>query len=202
MRRPVSNLGRSSKRGRKNHSASQTAVSLHYNMYYKNWLPLTRTSKNIFQWYFHIFKVHFSCVWTFDAHLFLWWATEVNMFKIRDGVNKIEVSMISTWNRWNFWEIILNKNCIQLCQFCMVIRFFIPPTTANDLRLRRISIPDVIHYLCISYLRSWETANISYLMLSAKQGNYWYHYIVISMILSLTRKWTRDLLHSKPVLHH
>ena len=115
MRRPVSNLGRSSKRGRKNHSASQTAVSLHYNMYYKNWLPLTRTSKNIFQWYFHIFKVHFSCVWTFDAHLFLWWATEVNMFKIRDGVNKIEVSMISTWNRWNFWEIIFNKiafNCV------------------------------------------------------------------------------------------
>ena len=124
------NLGRNSKRGRQNHSASQTAVSLHYNMYYKNWLPLTRTSKNIFQWYFHIFKVHFSCVWTFDAHLFLWWATEVNMFKIRDGVNKIEVSMISTWNRWNFWEIILNKNCIQRCLFCMVIRFF------SSLRLR------------------------------------------------------------------
>ena len=29
----------------------------------------------------------------------------------------------------------------------MVIRFFHPSTTANDLRLRRISIPDVIHYI-------------------------------------------------------
>ena len=32
------------------------------------------------------------------------------------------------------------------CRFCMVIRFFIPATTANDLRLRRIEI-DFIHYI-------------------------------------------------------
>ena len=33
------------------------------------------------------------------------------------------------------------------CRFCVVIRFFIPATKANDLRLRGISIPDLIHYI-------------------------------------------------------
>ena len=34
------------------------------------------------------------------------------------------------------------------CRFCVVIRFFIPATTANDLQLQRISIPDLlIHYI-------------------------------------------------------
>ena len=46
-------------------------------------------------------------------------------------------------------------------RFCMVIRFFNPATTANDLQLRRISIPDVIHFI-FSYLNSWERASISY----------------------------------------
>ena len=32
-------------------------------------------------------------------------------------------------------------------RFCVVIRFFIPATTANDLRLKRISIPDLIYYI-------------------------------------------------------
>ena len=35
------------------------------------------------------------------------------------------------------------------CRFRVVIRFFIPATTANDLQLRRISIPDFIHYILI-----------------------------------------------------
>ena len=34
-----------------------------------------------------------------------------------------------------------------ICRFCVVIRFFIPATTANDIRLRRFSIPDFIHYI-------------------------------------------------------
>ena len=38
--------------------------------------------------------------------------------------------------------------------------FFIPATTANDLRLRRISIPDFIHYI-FSYLNSSARASIS-----------------------------------------
>ena len=30
---------------------------------------------------------------------------------------------------------------------------FIPATTANDLRIRRISIPDIIRYICFSYFK-------------------------------------------------
>ena len=38
-------------------------------------------------------------------------------------------------------------------------------------------------------------------MLSAEQGNYWYHfYNVFGMTRSLTWDWTRDLPHSKPAL--
>ena len=40
-------------------------------------------------------------------------------------------------------------------------------------------------------------------MLSAKQGNYWYHfYNVFGMTQCLTGGWTRDLPHSKPALYH
>ena len=42
-----------------------------------------------------------------------------------------------------------------------------------------------------------------YSMLSAKQGNYWYHfYNVFGMTRSLTGDLTRDLQHSKPALYH
>ena len=67
------------------------------------------------------------------------------------------------------------------CRFCVVIRFFIPATTANDLRLRKIFIPDFIHYIfgrpmtsdfegflsqilsitCLSYLNPSGIASIS-----------------------------------------
>jgi len=40
------------------------------------------------------------------------------------------------------------------CQFCMVIRFFIPATTANDLRLRRIFYPRFYSLHLFSYLIS------------------------------------------------
>ena len=69
--------------------------------------------------------------------------------------------------------------------------FFIPVTTANDLRLRRISIPDLILIL-------EKEPVFPFSMLSAKQGNYWYHfYNVFGMTRSLTGDWTRDLPHYK-----
>jgi len=79
--------------------------------------------------------------------------------------------------------------------------FFIPATTANDLRLRRISIPDIIHYIfCLIFILQKEPV-FPFLMLSAKQGNYWYHfYNVFGMTWSLTGYWTQDLPHSKPAL--
>ena len=44
------------------------------------------------------------------------------------------------------------------CRFCVVIRFFIPATTANDLRLRRIFYPRFYPLHLFSYLNSWERA--------------------------------------------
>jgi len=75
-----------------------------------------------------------------------------------------------------------------LCWFCVIIRgFFIPATTANDLRLRRISIPDFIHYIFCSILILQKEPVFHFLMPSAKQGNYWYHfYNVFGMTRSLT----------------
>ena len=43
----------------------------------------------------------------------------------------------------------------------MVIRFFIPATTANDLRLRRIFYPRLYPLHLFSYLNFWERASIS-----------------------------------------
>ena len=46
------------------------------------------------------------------------------------------------------------------CRFCVVIRFFRPATTANDLRLRRIFYPRLYPLDCISYLNSSKRASI------------------------------------------
>ena len=46
------------------------------------------------------------------------------------------------------------------CRFCVVIRFFIPATTANDLRLLRIFYPRFYPLHLFSYLNSWERASI------------------------------------------
>ena len=46
-----------------------------------------------------------------------------------------------------------------------------------------------------------EKNSSSLLILSAKEGNYWYHsYNVFGMMRFLTGDWTRDLPHSKPAL--
>ena len=65
--------------------------------------------------------------------------------------------------------------------------FFIPATTANGLRLRRIFYPRFypLHYFLILILDKEPVFPFS--MLSAKQGNYWYHfYNVFGMMWSLT----------------
>ena len=81
--------------------------------------------------------------------------------------------------------------------------FYIPATTANDLRFRRISIPDLIHYIYFPFLILEKEPVFPFLMLSAKQGKYWYHfYNVFGMTRSLTGDWTRDLRHSKPAIYH
>ena len=52
----------------------------------------------------------------------------------------------------------------------MIIRVFIPATTANDLRLWRISIPDIIHYII---LNSWERASNFWELLKGKSKLNW-----------------------------
>ena len=61
------------------------------------------------------------------------------------------------------------------CQFCVVIRFFHPATTTNDLRLRRISIP-LIHYIYFLILILEKEPVFPFSMLNAKQVNYRYHF--------------------------
>ena len=48
---------------------------------------------------------------------------------------------------------------IDFCRCCVVIRFFIPATTANDLQLRRIFYPRFYPFIIhlFSYLNSWQT---------------------------------------------
>jgi len=55
------------------------------------------------------------------------------------------------------------------------------PMTSN------LSIPDFIHYFFIPILILQEEPVLPFLMLSAKQGNYWYHfYYVFGMTRSLS----------------
>ena len=81
--------------------------------------------------------------------------------------------------------------------------FFIPATKANDLRLRTISIPDFIYYIVCPIFILQKEPVFPFLMWSAKQGNYWYHFHnIFGMTRSLTGDWTRVLPHSKPALYH
>ena len=66
--------------------------------------------------------------------------------------------------------------------------FFIPATMANDLRLRRISLPDLIHYMYFLILILEKEPVFPFSMLSVKPGNCWYHcYNVFGMTRSLIR---------------
>ena len=89
------------------------------------------------------------------------------------------------------------------CRFCVVIRFFTPATTANDLRPRRIFYPRFypLHlFSCLNFFFR-KSQYFPFWMFSAKQWHYWYHfYNVFVMTRSLTLDWTRDLPHSKPAI--
>ena len=92
---------------------------------------------------------------------------------------------------------------VQPCRFCVVISFFHPrhngqwPPTSKDFYTR--SYP--WHYFLILILEKEPVFPFS--MLSAKQGNYWYHlYYVFGLTRSLTGDWTLDLPHSMPALYH
>ena len=88
------------------------------------------------------------------------------------------------------------------CRFSVVIRFFHPrhngqwPPTSKDFYPRFYPL----HCFVPTYFFR-KSQYFPFSMLSAKQGNYWYHfYNVFGMTRSLTGDWTRDLPHSKPAL--
>ena len=90
------------------------------------------------------------------------------------------------------------------CRFCVVIRFFHPrhnsqwPLTSMDFYIRSYSL----HYFLILILEKEQPA-FPFSILSAKQGNYWYHFFnVFGMTRSWTGDWTRDIPHSMPALYH
>ena len=89
------------------------------------------------------------------------------------------------------------------CRFCVVIRIFHRrhngqwPPSSKDFYTR--SYP--LHYFLTLILE--KEPELPFSMLSAKQGNYWYHvYNVFGMTRSLTGDGTRDLPHSMPALYH
>jgi len=60
------------------------------------------------------------------------------------------------WPHKTGYRVIGILLAFDFCRFCVVIRFFIPATTANDLRLRRIFYPRFYPLHLFSYLNSWE----------------------------------------------
>ena len=103
----------------------------------------------------------------------------------------------------DIWVFCVYFLVFDFCRFCVVIRFFHPrhngqwPPTSKDFYTR--SYP--LHYFLILILEKESVFPFS--MLSAKQGNCWYHfYNVFGLTRSLTGDWTWDLPHSKPALYY
>ena len=81
--------------------------------------------------------------------------------------------------------------------------FSSPPQRPMTSDFEGFSILDFIHYIYFPILILEKEPLFPFLMFSAKQGNYWYHfYNVYGMTLSLNGDWTQDLPHSKPALYH
>ena len=82
--------------------------------------------------------------------------------------------------------------------------FFIPATTANDLRLRRSLYPRFYPSHLFSFLNPWERASIfpfeCSVLNKGTTGTIFFN--VFGMTRSLTWGWIRDLPHSKPVLYN
>ena len=98
------------------------------------------------------------------------------------------VSVYSWQVRFRFWVLYssLMPKCrdyfliflaFDFCRFCVVIRFFIPATTANELRLQRIFYLRFYPLHFFSYLNYWVNAQVS-----------WFFFIFISVrFLSVLR---------------
>ena len=92
---------------------------------------------------------------------------------------------------------------ILLCHFCVVIRVFSAPPKqpmTSDFEGFKSKIYPLLYFPTLILEKEPE---FLFLMFSAKQGNYWYHfYNIFGMTRTLTRDWTWDLPHSKPALYN
>ena len=86
------------------------------------------------------------------------------------------------------------------CRFSLIIRFFIPATTANDLRLRRISIPDFIHYIFVLSLFFKKRFSLFNVVCQTREVLLQFNN-VFGMTRSLTGVWNRDLTQSMSALY-
>ena len=66
---------------------------------------------------------------------------------------------------------------IDLCRFCVVIHFFHPQQQPVTSDVKGFSIPDFIHYIYFPILILEKEQVFLFLMFSAKQENYWYHFL-------------------------
>ena len=99
-----------------------------------------------------------------------------------------------------FWELVL---LVFVYEFSILVLYWLKVNNGQWSPTSKVfysrSYP--LHYFLILILE--KEPLFPFLMLSAKQGNYWYHfYNVFGMTRSLTGDWTRDLSHSMPVLYH
>ena len=136
-------------------------------------------------------------------------STKLSTWKIQTFKGTLFLSSFTGWKiAMCVYNLAAKKSsfsflAFDFCLFCVIIRFFHPRHNSQLLRLRRISIPDFIHYIFCPIFILLKEPVFPFLMLSAIQGNYWYHfYNVFGMMLFLTGDWTRDLPHSKPALYH
>ena len=109
--------------------------------------------------------------------------------------------------KWKIiWKVFFFNNFLFSVRLLSVLRghsFFSSPPQRPMTSDFKGFLSQILSITLFSYLNSWERAIIPFSMLSAKQGNHWYHfYNVFGMTWSLTGDWNRDLPPPKPALHH
>ena len=89
---------------------------------------------------------------------------------------------------YSLWTILWNCSRVRCLHFEGIVKWI------KKLAFEGFSIPDFIHYIYFPILVLEKEPVFSFLMLSAKQGHYWYHfYKFFGMTRSLTGDWTTRL---------
>ena len=138
---------------------------LHNIMWYLNYI---HWNTGWVEWHFYVLIPIVICKLTIHRVL------HVHVYMNRH-INSTQSSyVVSHYRTSSFVKSVIMIFYFLAFDFCSAWSFgvFIPATTANDLRLRRIFYPRVYLSHLFSCLNSWERASIRFLMFSAKQRNY------------------------------